>query len=60
MPRLEINETKVALAVSNSRSLRTTIPIHIAQKMGLNEGDSILWDLDKVSNRWIGTVQKKK
>ena len=59
MARLEVNETRVSLAVSNSQSLRTTIPIHIAKKMGLSVGDSITWDLDKVSNRWIGTIQKK-
>jgi len=59
MARLGINETRVSLAVSNSQSLRTTIPIHIAQKMGLSVGDSVMWDLDKVSNRWIGTIKKK-
>ena len=59
MARLELNETKVALAVSKSRSLRTTIPIHIAQKMGLSEGDSIKWDLDKISGSWIGTIRRK-
>ena len=59
MARLRNSETKVSLAVSNSNSLRTTIPIHIAQKMGLAEGDSITWDLDKNSNGWIGTIKKK-
>ncbi len=59
MARLEVNETRVSLAVSNSNSLRTTIPIHIAKKMGLAEGDSVMWDLDKISNRWIGTIKKK-
>lgn len=59
MARLELNITRVSLAVSNSQSLRTTIPIHIAKKMGLAVGDSITWDLDKVSSEWIGTIKKK-
>ena len=59
MARFEVNETRVTLAVSNSQSLRTTIPIHIAKKMGLNAGDNITWDLDKISNNWIATIRKK-
>lgn len=58
MARLELNETRVSLAVSNSRSLRTTIPLHIALKMKLKEGDSIVWDLDKIKNEWIATVRR--
>ena len=59
MARLEINETRVSLAVSNSQSLRTTIPIHIAKKMKLSAGDSVSWDFDKISNVWVGTIKKK-
>lgn len=60
MGRVGTNESVLSLAVSNSQSLRTTVPIHIAQKMGLSEGDRIAWDLDKVRNTWIATISKKK
>lgn len=58
MPRLENSETVLTLAVSNSNSLRTTVPIHIAKKLGLEKGDHVEWDIDKVNNRWIAIIQK--
>ena len=60
MPRVGYNVSIMSLAVSKSNSLRTTMPLHIAQKMGLGAGDKITWDLDKVKNTWIATVQKKE
>lgn len=60
MGKIGVTETRVSLAVSNSDSVRTTIPIHIAKKLGLSEGDTLTWDLDKINGRWIGTVRKSK
>ena len=58
MARLSVNETALALAVSHSRSLRTTVPLHIVEQMGLNEKDVITWKLDKDGNEWIATIRK--
>ena len=59
MARLETNETKLTLAVSRSSSLRTTVPMNIVKKLGLNEGDHVTWDIDKIDGRWMATVKKK-
>ena len=59
MARLETNETKLTLAVSRSSSLRTTIPMNIVKKLGLNEGDRVIWDIDKVEDIWITSLKKK-
>ena len=58
MARVENNETVLTLAVSNSNSLRTTVPIHIAKKLGLEKGDHVEWDIDKVNNGWIAIIHK--
>ena len=60
MSRLGVNESALSLAVSKSRSLRTTVPRHIVDQMGLGEGDIVVWRLDKVDNAWIATVRKKE
>ncbi len=60
MARLENSETILTLAVSNSQSLRTTVPIHIAKKLGLEKGDHVEWDIDKVNSQWIAKIIKKK
>jgi len=59
MPRLGVNESALSLAVSKSRSLRTTVPLHIVDQMGLVEGDVVTWRLDKDGKEWIATVKKK-
>jgi len=59
MPRLGVNESALSLAVSKSRSLRTTVPLHIVDQMGLAEGDIVVWRLDKDGKEWIATVKKK-
>ena len=59
MGKLETNETVLHLAVSRSNSLRTTIPLHIAKKLGLSQGDHLEWDIDKVNNSWIMIIKKK-
>ena len=59
MARLENDETVVSLAVSNSNSLRSTIPLHIAKKLKLCPGDRIAWDLDKEDGVWLAKIIKK-
>lgn len=53
-----VNETTVALAVQKSESVRTTIPKHIATKLGLEPGIRVVWDIDKTDNEWIATVRR--
>ena len=60
MARLGVNESALSLAVSKSRSLRTTVPLHIVGQMGLNEKDVVVWKLDKVGDEWIATIRKKE
>lgn len=58
MARMETNQTVLSLAVSRSSSLRTTVPIHIIQKLDLEKGDKLEWDLDKINNKWIVIIRK--
>ena len=61
MTRLSDNETVLTLAVSKSKSLRTTVPIHIIRKLGVSQGDHVTWDLDKTDNgEWIAVMRKKE
>ena len=50
--------TIVSLAVQRSESVRTTIPKHIAKKLGLGVGARVVWDLDKVDGEWIVVVRR--
>lgn len=59
MSRLKNNETVMTLAVSSSDSLRTTVPIHIVKKLGLENGDRVQWDIDKKDNKWFAVIIKK-
>lgn len=60
MARLADNETVLSLAVSRSNSLRTTVPIHIIRKLGLDPGDHVVWDIDKKADgEWVATIHKK-
>ncbi len=54
----DTNETIIALAVSRSESVRTTIPKHIARKLGLEPSVHVVWDLDKVDGEWMATMRK--
>ena len=60
MGRNTNNESKMSLAVSRSESLRTTVPIHITQKLGLKKGDMAVWDMDKVNGTWVAILKKKE
>ena len=52
------DETILALAVSRSESIRTTVPIHVARKLGLSQGNRIMWAFTKVGDKWIAVIQK--
>ena len=56
--RRDTNETIIALAVSRSESVRTTIPKHIARKLGLEPSVRVVWDLDKVDGEWVAVVRR--
>ena len=58
MGKMRKGQSRVALAVSHSDSLRTTIPSHIVLGLRLGQGDNVVWDLDKVGNEWVATVRK--
>ena len=58
--KLDTNESALSRAVSNSKSLRTTVPRHIAEQLGLKEKDIVMWSLDKVDGRWTATIIKKE
>ena len=49
----------MAPAVSKSRSLRTTVPIHVARQLGLEPGSRVKWDIDKAKGEWLATVKKR-
>jgi len=55
--RLSNNLTKVSRAKPETVSVRTTIPSHIAEKLNLDVGDVLKWDMDKNSDgQWCATV----
>lgn len=58
MGKLASDETIVALAVRESLSVRTTIPKHIAKKLGFEPGIHLKWDTDKIDGKWVATIQK--
>ena len=49
MGRVKGNETILNLAVSQSESLRTTVPSHIVSQFNLKQNDRLRWEL-KVIN----------
>lgn len=51
-------ETTKLTPANTARSLRTTVPMSIVKQLGLNEGDSLNWELDKDNGEWIVTVRK--
>jgi len=51
-------ETAIVLAVQRSESVRTTVPKHVAKKLGLEPGIHVVWDIDKVDGEWIETIRK--
>lgn len=59
MGRPASNVTKVARAKPETTSIRTTIPSHIADRLGLDVGDEIYWDIDKIDDKWVATISRK-
>ena len=60
MGRLSGTETAVVLANSKSASLRSTIPIFVAMQLGLEDGDRLVWGIDKVGDTWQATITRKR
>ena len=58
MGRMKTNESKVAAAQSQSVSIRTTIPAHVAGILDLKPGDTLKWEVDKDGEQWIATIRK--
>ena len=52
-------ETIVSSAKPDSISLRTTIPVFVAEQMGLKKGDHIDWKVDKKGKKWIAIIKQK-
>ena len=55
MPR--IFESKAVRSVKDSPSIRTTVPEAVSALLGLEIGDTILWEVEPVSGRI--TVSRK-
>ena len=49
--------TVLTKATSNSKSLRTTIPIGIVKQFNLSEGDKLNWEIRAESNELIIVVK---
>ena len=50
------NKTKLAKA-NTSKSLRTTVPAHIIQQLGLSDGDEITWVLQPKNNKFVVVLE---
>ena len=51
-------KTKVNLNTSRSQSLRTTIPIALAEILELKQGDSIKWSLENRDGKYVLIIEK--
>jgi len=51
-------KTKINLNAPGSPSLRTTIPIAFAEILGLKQGDSIKWSLEKREEKYVLIIEK--
>ena len=56
--KLGTNATLLSLAIEKSSSLRMAIPVSVADKLGLKNGDRVKWDFGKMSDELIVTVRK--
>ena len=52
-------DTTAQSATTSSKSIRTTIPAFIVQKLAINEGDVLSWDIDKEGKNWIAILKKR-
>ena len=53
-------ETVATSARSQSRSLRTTIPVFVVEQLGLEEGVKIDWRLDKEGDMWMAIMKRRQ
>lgn len=60
MSRGNGTDTTVQSATSKSKSLRTTLPTFVVQKLKIKEGDDLNWDVDKNGKNWIAILKVKK
>ena len=60
MARMSGTETVATPARSQSRSLRTTIPVFVVEQLGLEEGVKIDWKLDKEGDMWMAIIKKRR
>ncbi len=51
-----MERTKVVIAQSKSRSLRTTIPAGIARQFGIGEGSELGWEIEARENKLLIVV----
>ena len=58
MPKLGTNMTSVHFSTNTHRSLRTTVPIGLADVLKLKKGDILKWDI-KIDGKNIYLVAKK-
>jgi bifunctional DNA-binding transcriptional regulator/antitoxin component of YhaV-PrlF toxin-antitoxin module len=49
--------TKVVIAQSNSKSLRTTIPAGIARQFGIGAGSELGWEIEARDNKLLIVVR---
>lgn len=59
MGKLKGMVTAVSLARPASDSLKTTIPVMIANQMDLSPKDHLAWKIDKVDGGWVAIIAKK-
>lgn len=59
MVRTPNNITKVSRARPETTSARTTIPAHIVTQLGLDMGDELKWELDKIDGVWVAVFRKE-
>lgn len=51
-------KTKVSALSSKSRSLKTTIPIKIADELGIRAGSWLDWEIKEIDNEKVIVVRR--
>jgi len=51
-------KTKINLNAPGSPSLRTTIPIALAEILELKQGDSLKWSLEEREGKYVLIIEK--
>lgn len=58
MGRMSEGRTRVSAAGPGNVSVRTTVPVFIANLMGLSVGSVLDWKPDKTDGVWTATIRK--